>query len=247
MNYISTTSNQTLMTHALKSLKGKWDIAICVWFVFFILTNLETGYEWQGDDRRDYKASLGIISLIISGPLSLGYTTLILLISRNQKPNFVILFSGFKRFGVSFVAHLLQIIFIILWTLLLIIPGIIACLRYSQTFYILSEDANIGPLEAISKSKEMMVGNNWKLFCFYFRFVGWFILCIVTLGFAGLYVGPYFSQSCTNFYNDLINDNLAEKTDPDPDSEDQEMITYKLAEPDHELENDNEEKEDKGT
>ena len=87
-----------------------------------------------------------------------------------------------------------------------------------------------------------MVGNNWKLCCLYFRFVGWFILCIVTLGFAGLYVGPYFSQSCTNFYNDLINDNLAEKTDLD--SEDQEMITDKLIEPDHELEN--EEKEDKG-
>jgi hypothetical protein len=33
------------------------------------------------------------------------------------------------------------------------------------------------------------------------------MLCIITLGFAGLYVGPYFSQSCTNFYNDLINDN----------------------------------------
>ncbi len=143
-------------------------------------------------------------------------------------------------------AHPLPLIYIILWTLLLIIPGIIACLRYSQTFYILSEDENIGPLEAISKSKEMMVGNNWKLFCLYFRFIGWLILCIVTLGFAGLYVGPYFSQSCTNFYNDLINDSLAEKTDPDLDSEDQEMITDKLTEPDHELENDNEEKEDKG-
>ena len=60
-----------------------------------------------------------------------------------------------------------------------------------------------------------MIGNNWKLFCLYCRFVGWFILCIVTLGFAGLYVGPYLSQSCANFYNDLINDNLIEKTDPD--------------------------------
>ena len=209
MNYISTTSNQALMAEALKSLKGKWGIAIGAWFVFFILTNLETGWEWQGDDGGDYKVSLGIISLVISGPLSLGYTALILLISRNQKLDFVIFLSGFKRFGASFAAHLLRLIFIILWTLLLIIPGIIACLRYSQTFYILSEDENIGPLEAISKSKEMMVGNNWKLFCIYFRFIGWFILFIVTLGFAGLYVGPYFNQSCTNFYNDLINDNLA--------------------------------------
>jgi len=244
MNYTSTTSNQTLMTQALNSLKGKWGIAIGAWLVFFILTEFQMGWEWQGDDGGDYKVSLKIIGLIISGPLSLGYTTLILLISRNQKPDFAILFSGFKRFGTSLAAYLLRIIFIILWTLLLIIPGIIACLRYSQTFYILSEDENIGPLEAISKSKEMMVGNNWKLFCLYFRFIGWFILCIVTFGFAGLYVGPYFSQSRTNFYNDLINNNLIEKIDVN--SEDQKVVSDKLAEP-HEPENDNEEKEDKET
>ena len=244
MNNTSTTRNKTLMTQALKSLTGKWGIAIGAWLIFFILTNLQTGWEWQGNDGGDYKVSLGIISFIIGGPLSLGYTTLILLISRNQNPDFAILFSGFKRFGVSLVAYLLMSIFIILWFLLLIIPGIIACLRYSQTYYILSEDENIGPLEAITKSKEMMVGNKWKLFCLYCRFIGWFILCIITLGFAGLYVGPYLSQSCANFYNDLINDNLTEKIDPD--SENQEMVSDKLTES-HEPENDNEKEEDKGT
>ena len=239
MNYISTTSNQALMTRALKSLIGKWGIAIGAWLVFFILTEFQIGWEWQGDDGGNYKVALKIVGLIIAGPLSLGYTTLILLISRNQKPDFAILFSGFKRFVVSFAAYLLMSIFIILWLLLLIIPGIIACLRYSQTFYILSEDENIGPLEAISKSKEMMAGNNWKLFSLYFRFIGWFILCIVTLGFAGLYVGPYFSQSCTKFYEDLINDNLTEKIDPD--SENQEIVSDKLT-----ASHDPEE-EDKGT
>ena len=244
MNYISTTSNKALMTLALKSLKGKWGIAIGAWLAFFILTEFKFGWEWQGDDGGNYKVALEIVGLIIGGPLSLGYTTLILLISRNQKPDFAILFGGFKRFGISFAAYLLRFIFIILWTLLLIIPGIIACLRYSQTYYILSEDENIGPLEAISKSKEMMVGNKWKLFCLYCRFIGWFILCIVTLGFAGLYVGPYISQSCANFYNDLINDNLTEKIDPN--SENQEMVSDKLTES-HEPENDNEKEEDKGT
>ena len=226
MNYTSTTSNQVLMTQALKSLTGKWGIAIGAWLVFFILTDFQVGWEWQMNDGGDYKVGLKIIGLIIGGPLSLGYTTLILLISRNQKPDFAILFSGFKRFGVSLAAYLLMAIFTILWLLLLIIPGIIACLRYSQTYYILSEDENIGPLEAISKSKEIMVGNKWKLFCLYFRFIGWFILCIVSLGLAGLYVGPYFSQSCANFYNDLINDNLTENTVPD--EKNQEAVSNKL-------------------
>ena len=219
MNYISTSDNQVLMTRALKSLKGKWGIAIGAWLVFFILTEFQIGWEWQGNDGENYKVALKIVGLIIAGPLSLGYTTLILLISRNQKPDFAILFSGFKRLGVSFAAYLLMTIFIVLWFLLLIIPGIIACLRYSQTFYILSEDKNIGPLEAISKSKEMMVGNNWKLFCLYFRFIGWFILCIVTLGFAGLYVGPYFSVSGAKFYEDLKSGILDEKIEPDPEDQ----------------------------
>ena len=244
MNYISTTNNQALMTQALKSLTGKWGIAIGAWLVFFILTDFQVGWEWQGDDGGDYKVGLKIIGLIIGGPLSLGYTTLILLISRNQKPDFAILFGGFKRFGISFAAYLLRFIFIILWTLLLIIPGIIACLRYSQTYYILSEDENIGPLAAISKSKEMMAGNKWKLFCLYCRFIGWLILCIITLGLAGLYVGPYLSQSCANFYNDLINDNSTEKTDSD--EKNQETISEKPTES-HEPENDNEKEEDKGT
>ena len=213
MNYISTTSNENLMTGALKSLTGKWGIAIGAWLIFFILTDFQMGWKWQGDDGGDYKVSLKIIGLIIGGPLSLGYTALILLISRNQKPDFAILFSGFKRFGDSFAAYLLMFIFTILWFLLLIIPGFIALLRYSQTYYILLEDENIGPLEAITKSKEMMVGNKWKLFCLYCRFIGWLILCIITLGFAGLLVGPYLSQSLANFYNDLTSYNPIEKTD----------------------------------
>ena len=241
MNYISTTSNQTLMTQALKSLIGKWGIAIGAWFVFFILTDFQVGWEWQGNDGGDYKASLKIIALLIGGPLSLGYTTLILLISRNQKPDFAILFSGFKRFGSSLAAYLLMSIFTILWFLLLIIPGFVALLRYSQTFYILSEHENIGPLEAISKSKEMMIGNKWKLFCLYCRFIGWFILCIITLGFAGLYVGPYLSQSCANFYNDLINDSPIEKTDPN--EKNQEATGDKPIES-HEPENENQKEED---
>jgi len=49
MNYISTTSNQALMTQALKSLTGKWGIAIGAWLVFFILTEFQIGWEWQGE------------------------------------------------------------------------------------------------------------------------------------------------------------------------------------------------------
>ena len=100
MNYTSTIDNQTLMANARESLKGKWGIAMGTWVVFFILTNLGN----LGSEN-----SLSIVSLIIGGPLSLGYVSIILLISRNQEANFVLLFNGFQRFGVAFLTYLLLI------------------------------------------------------------------------------------------------------------------------------------------
>ena len=187
-------------------------------------------WEWKSDNNNHYKTTFDIIGLIICGPLSLGYATMILLIANNKKPDFVILFSGFKRFGASLATYLLLIVFIILWTLLLIIPGIIACLRYSQTFYILSENEHIGPLDAIQKSKEMMIDNKWKLFCLYCRFIGWFVLCIITLGLATLYVMPYFSVSCAKFYEDLKNNNLEDKIETE--LENQSIISKEISESD---------------
>ena len=87
MNYISSTSNNTLMARALESLKGKWGIAIGSWLVYFILTNLSLNislWEWQGNDGGNYKTSLDIIGWIINGPLNLGYIAIILLISRGN-------------------------------------------------------------------------------------------------------------------------------------------------------------------
>ena len=150
------------MTQARESLTGKWAVPIGAWIVLLLLTNLGNDlffWAWEREGGGNYQLTLNIITWIISGPLALGYAAIILLIARNQKPDFALLFSGFKRFGVALATYLLMIVFVILWMLLLIIPGIIACLRYSQTWYILLEDKNISPLDAIRKSKKMMVNN----------------------------------------------------------------------------------------
>ena len=96
-----------------------------------------------------------------------------------------------------------MILFIFLWMLLLIIPGIIASIAYSQTFYILAEDDTIGSMDALRKSKEMMNGYKWKYFCLVLRFVGWFLLCILTFGIGFLWLSPYIQVSYAKFYEDL--------------------------------------------
>ena len=135
--------------------------------------------------------------------MTVGGVRFTLAISRKKRPEVGQLFSGFDRFGTHLVAYLLQTIFVALWTLLLIIPGIIAALSYSMTYFIIAEDSSISASEAIAKSKKMMKGNKWKLVCLGFRFIGWFLLVMLTFGIAFLWVGPYSYVSYAQFYDDL--------------------------------------------
>jgi uncharacterized membrane protein len=79
----------------------------------------------------------------------------------------------------------------------------IAQFRYSQTYYLLCDVPNIGPLVAIQRSKQMMIGNKWKLFCLQLRFIGWALLCIPTLGIGFLWLIPYMTVSISAFYDDV--------------------------------------------
>jgi uncharacterized membrane protein len=138
--------------------------------------------------------------LLLNGAFSLGLTMFTLEIVRTQKGNFNTGFKGFKQFGSSFVATLLMGIFICLWSILLVIPGIIACFRYAMTYFILADNPEISGSEAIKKSKEMMIGHKSELFVLFLSFFWWFILCIITFGLAAIYVSPYVSATVANFY-----------------------------------------------
>ncbi len=190
---LSATENRILMDQARNSLRGKWGLAIGT-LVVFILIQIAI----------EFIPVVGwIISILITGPISIGLAIFALSLSRQQNAKLIQIFDGFQKFGVGLGAYILQVIFVILWMLLLIIPGIIAVHAYFMTYYIIAENDTIGPLEAISKSKEMMRGNKWKLFCLGFRFLGWALLCILTFGIGFLWLFPYMIVSCTQFYDDL--------------------------------------------
>lgn len=106
-------------------------------------------------------------------------------------------------FGEAFLLNLRITLRILGWTLLLIIPGIIAGYRYSQAFYIMAENPGLGSGECIERSKAMMQGNKWKLFCLQLSFIGWFFLTLITLGIAGLWLSPYMAVAETFFYRDV--------------------------------------------
>jgi uncharacterized membrane protein len=90
-----------------------------------------------------------------------------------------------------------------LWALLLIVPGIVAAISYSMTFFILAEDSSLTPMEAINKSKQMMDGYKLKYFYLCLKFIGWALLCCLTLGIGFLWLIPYIQVSTAKFYDEL--------------------------------------------
>ena len=190
------TENLVLMQMARESLKDKWGLAIGTFVVYMlIIGTIQTTTE--------FFPLAGLLLLAISGPMVLGIAIFSINISRNQDARLEQIFQGFNNFSTSLGAYLLMLLFIFLWTLLLIIPGIIAVLSYSMTFYILADDNSIGAMEAIDKSKKMMDGYKWKYFCLGLRFIGWSLICILTLGIGFLWLFPYMQVCMVKFYDDI--------------------------------------------
>jgi uncharacterized membrane protein len=142
-------------------------------------------------------------SLLISGPLTMGLTYLMLKLDKGEVISVEMMFVGFNNFSRSFTAGVLIALYTFLWSLLLIVPGIIASISYSMTFFIMQENPNITPSEAIIQSKDMMMGHKWRFFELSLSFLGWFFLSLITFGLGFLYVGPYYYAAVTVFYQDL--------------------------------------------
>ena len=174
-------------------LRGRWGVAIGFGLLFLLLIMATAMIPYVG----------GLAGLIIDGPLYVGSAMFFLTFIRRGRPEIGMLFGGFKNFGNALGAYLLMALFTFLWMLLLIVPGIIAAYRYSQTFYLLADNPRLGPLEAIRASTAMMRGRKWKLFCLNLRFVGWSLLCLLTCGIGYIWLMPYASVSFSRFYEDL--------------------------------------------
>ena len=187
------TENRELMTRARSQLAGKWGIAVGVTFIYMailIVLNFIPLIGW-------------LAAVLISGPLVLGITTFFLSLARGREVTVGTLFEGFSFFINALLTYILMTIFLLLWTLLLIVPGIMKAFSYALTFFIMSDDKSVNGTAAITRSKEMMQGNRWKLFCLGCRFIGWALLCLLTLGIGFLWLCPYISTSIANFYDDV--------------------------------------------
>ena len=143
---------------------------------------------------------MSVANLLLGGPITMSLTKTTVNVAKGEKVDLESLFSGFSDFLKLFLLYLVNAIYVFLWSILFIIPGIIASLSYSMSYFILIENPDLTYDEARKRSVEMMKGNKGKLFRLYLSFIGWYILSYFTFGILLLFAMPYIRMTLYQFY-----------------------------------------------
>jgi uncharacterized membrane protein len=224
--------SKELRAKAWESLKGKYWMAFVVVLVLGLLGSIGTSMVTYSQNMLDIvnmvdpadmdsTAQLGatiltgaaavvaiigfLISLFVGNAANVGLRNYFIK-NTDSKPSFKDAFSGFKvKYGRNIGTLLLVGIKTVLWTCLFIIPGVIKSFEYAIIPYILADDAEISSKDAFKKAKQMMNGNKWRLFKLEFSFIGWTLLCVLTLGIGTFFLIPYVNAAAAEFYVELKN------------------------------------------
>ena len=244
--YFDPTDRASLKAHAKGCMKRCAPNIFLVSILWLVLTNAPT-YVTEGPTLRlmlqadsleqavEIYQSSGIgggmaLSLAVMAMnfflnlVSVGWRLYCLRASREEDTgSFETLFVCFRQFWRFLLAQLLIELFVMLWTFLFIIPGIIAAYSYSQTFYIMLDHPDMSPTEAIRASKQLMRGHKFEYFSLQLSFFGWAFLSMFTFGLLDIWLQPYMQVTFAGYYNALINwrkpEPVSAEAEPFPDPE----------------------------
>lgn len=180
---VVTESCSNLRALARNALKGKWVSAALAIFVYLIAISLPAdiiNLLFGGEDKLSIMSEL--YTILVTGPFTLGVSLYCINLFRGEHHDIGQIFYGFERFFKALGLLFAMGFFIFLWTLLLIIPGIVAAYRYSFAFYILVDHPEYGIMKCIEESKKMTKGNKMKIFLLSLTFIGWGILASIPSG-----------------------------------------------------------------
>ena len=187
-----------LRNQAYEALRGKWTPAVVTSLVFCILLGVAVSLS-RVNALLYLIAYLGGASIVAIGMLYACWD----LFTKGTLPEAGALFAPFKQYARTVGAVLLVFVYTLLWTLLLVIPGIIKAYSYSMTFYILRENPEMTAGDAITASQIMMDGHKMDLFLLSLSFIGWAILASITFGIGYLWLIPYIYTAYAAFYETL--------------------------------------------
>ena len=156
-----------------------------------------------GNGNEKLASICSLIALLVVGNLLIGgcYFFIQRILGRTDISVSTIFSAGFAGYGRKLGGYLLTQLYTFLWSLLLIVPGIIKGYAYALTPYILSDCPNVKANDARKLSIRIMQGHKWELFVFQLSFIGWILLSAITGGILAIfYVGPYMSSSIACWY-----------------------------------------------
>ncbi|WP_259463319.1 DUF975 family protein [Streptococcus iniae] len=225
-----------LKREAKEALKGNWGWAIQITFLpmllvvfinvmlnYFIDRSISTiGLDGElvlTSTGLFFSLILSIIYIIVLTGLEVNFENAFLNLIRGKKTSFTPAMSyAFtqRRFGKFFLTNLVMGIFVYLWLLLLVIPGIIKSLSYSQANYILIDQIENGDEVSvtgpITKSRAMMDGHKWEFFVLQLSFIGWsFLALFLTFGIGFIWLSPYIMATTAAYYDNLKAETSGEK------------------------------------
>ena len=165
-----------LMQTRVSALKARARVIYSQYFKLILIAGLITvAYSFMGTELE-----YGLALTFLLAPVSIGLSWLYLNLYDGRPTDATMIFQPFKQYFKMVGAFFMVTMFTFFWAMLFFIPGLIKLLAYSQTFYLLKDHPEMGILEAITASRQMMKGRKWKLFLIYFSFALWYIPYILT-------------------------------------------------------------------
>ena len=122
---------------------------------------------------------VSILTSLLSWTLSAGFVLYCMAVRRGERTEYLTLFDGFSFVGKIIALNIVILVFIFLWSLLFMIPGIVAAYRYRFALYDLYENPGIGVMEALEMSKQQTLGYKGQLFFLDLSYIGWQILSAI--------------------------------------------------------------------
>ena len=212
-------SNSELKDKALNDLKGNWTQPVLASLVYMVIAII-----FSGDPSAFNSSNIGmqqnftvwsgiclLVSLFFILPMAYSYMLIFLDFIRGEKEKLIgKMFGFFKDYDRAFGTAFMVMLYTILWSLLLVIPGIIKALAYSMTYFISKDHPEYSIDECIEASKRMMDGHKGELFILELSFIGWILLSILTLGIGLLWLAPYMDTTIAHYYEELKAEQPAE-------------------------------------
>lgn len=224
-----------LRTRARANLAGIWGVSIAVAVVASLLGGLITGSSflpslnaemtiplpfvqeiadvmnqgWKiGNFTLSFRGGIfGFAAFLLGGVLQIGYADFLLKQHDGREIHFNDLFGKFDFFGTGFAQRFLRGLYISLWSLLFVIPGIVKSYSYAMTPFLLADQPHLSASQAINASKELMDGHKMDLFILDLSFIGWDILAALTLNLGNIPLNPYKNAAYAAFYRQLQAEN----------------------------------------